>query len=127
MVFVSRPNVHRMKTNYALELKVARRRSGLSQQEVAHLIDVSRVRISKLECGIAVPTPDELTTFSLIYSSSFLTVGGAVMPVLTRTLRERFETLPNRNNYVDGISRKATTLKTLSKRLAAPSQSIYES
>ena len=127
MVFVSRPNVHRMKTNYALELKVARRRSGLSQQEVAHLLAVSRVRISKLECGIAVPTPDELTIFSLIYSNSFLTLGGAVMPVLIRTLRDRFETLPNCNNYSAGTSRKATTLKTLSKRLATPSQSIYES
>ena len=126
MVFVSRPNDHRMKTNYALELKVARRRSGLSQQDVAHLLDISRVRVSKLECRIAVPTPDELTTFALIYSSSFLTLGGVVMPVLFRGLRDRLNTFPNFDNYASGTSRKATTLQTLTKRLAAPSQSTYE-
>ncbi len=115
-----------METNYALELKVARRRSGLSQQDVAHLLGISRVRVSKLECGIAVPTPDELTTFSLIYSRSFLTLGGPVMPVLFRTLRDRLETFPNRDSYAGGTSTKADTINGLSKRLAAPSKPTYE-
>ena len=126
MKFVISRNVLRMETNYALELKVSRRRSGLSQKDVAHLLGISRVRVSKLECGIAVPTPDELTTFCLIYSYSFLSLGGAVMPVLFRTLRDRLETLPNRENYAAGTSRKATTLQTLAKRLADPSQPNHD-
>ena len=126
MTFVSSPNVQRMETNYALDLKVARRRSGLSQQDVSHLLGISRVRVSKLECGIAKPTPDELTTFSLIYSRSFLTLSGAVMPVLLRTLRDRLNTFPNRTNYAGGKSAKAATLNTLSERLAAPSYSNHE-
>ena len=109
-----------METNYALELKVARRRSGLSQKDVAHLLGISRVRVSKLECNLAVPTPDELTTFSLIYSPSFLTIGGAVMPVLFRTLRDRLDTFPNRDSYAGGTTPKSKTLNTLSKRLTVP-------
>jgi transcriptional regulator with XRE-family HTH domain len=115
-----------METNYALDLKVARRRSGLTQLDVAHLLGISRVRVSKLECGIAKPTPDELTTFSLVYSRSFLTLGGAVMPVLFRTLKDRLHTFPNREGYAAGTSNKAATLKTLSKRLTAPSNLTYE-
>lgn len=122
MVFVSSPNVQRMETNYALELKVARRRSGLSQHDVAHLLGISRVRVSKLECGIAVPSPDELTTFSLIYSRSFLTLAGPVLPVLLRALRDRLQTFPNRETYAAGSSSKAATLNSLSKRLSAPSR-----
>ena len=115
-----------METNYALDLKVARRRSGLSQKDVSHLLGISRVRVSKLECGIAKPTPDELTTFSLIYSRSFLTLSGAVMPVLLRTLRDRLNTFPNRANYAGGTSQKSATLNTLSKRLSVPSHLSYE-
>lgn len=126
MTFVSSPNVQRMETNYALDLKVARRRSGLSQKDVSHLLGISRVRVSKLECGIAKPTPDELTTFSLIYSRSFLTIGGAVMPVLFRTLRDRLDTFPNRDSYAKGRSPKSQTLNTLSKRLVAPSYNNHD-
>ena len=116
-----------METNYALELKVARRRSGLSQKDIAHLLGISRVRVSKLECNLAVPTPDELTTFGLIYSRDFLTLGGPVLPVLCRTLRERLNTFPNRDDYVrGGISAKATTLQKLSNQLNVPSKPTYE-
>ncbi|MFY0610696.1 MAG: helix-turn-helix transcriptional regulator [Hyphomicrobiaceae bacterium] len=107
-----------MQTNYALELKVARRLSGLSQYEIAHLLGVSRSRVSKLECGIARPTPDELTTLSLIYSTSFLTMRGAVMPTIHANLEERLHSLPNKDSYTQGTSPKADTLNTLTERLA---------
>lgn len=115
-----------METNYALDLKVARRRSGLSQKDVAHLLGISRVRVSKLECNLAVPSPDELTMLSLIYSQSFLTLGGAVMPVLYRILKDRLETLPNRESYAAGASPKSVTLNTLSRRLEAPLRPTYD-
>ena len=111
-----------MDTNYALELKVARRRSGLSQKDVAHLLGISRVRVSKLECGIAKPSPDELTTFSLIYCQSFLTLSGAVMPIIMKTLKERLETFPNRDGYAAGTSPKANTLNGLTRRLLTSRQ-----
>lgn len=108
-----------METNFALELKVARRRSGLSQYEVAHLLGVYQGRVSKLECGRARPTPDELTTLSLIYGTRFLTMRGAVMPTIHANLEERLSTLPNRASYMTATTQKADTLNALSDRLEA--------
>ena len=108
-----------METNFALELKVARRRSGLSQYEVGHLLGVHHGRISKLECGRARPTPDELTTLSLIYSTRFLTMRGAVMPTIHANLEERLRTFPNKDCYTQSTSPKADTLNALTERLAA--------
>lgn len=125
MEFVSSLTHLRMETRFAVDFKVARRRSGLSQADVAHLLGVSRTRVSKLECGHAAPSAEELAVLSLIYSQSFLALGSAAMPALVQALQTRLQDLPNLESYASGRSVKSQTLNSLSKRLEARSRLYY--
>jgi len=115
-----------MGTNFALDIKVARRRSGLSQADVAHLLGVHRTRVSKLERGRYTPSADELASLSLIYGKQFPELGSSTLPEICRSLSERLGTLPNRSDYASGLSNKAHTLNALAERLEASSRTAYE-
>ena len=115
-----------MGINFALDIKVARRRSGLSQADVAHLLSIHRTRVSKLERGRYTPHAQELATLSLIYGRRFPDLGNRAMPEICRALSERLATLPNRSDYASGQTNKAQTLNALAERLEASSHAVYE-
>ena len=115
-----------MGMNFALDIKVARRRSGLSQADVAHLLGVHRTRVSKLERGRYTPSANELASLSLIYGRRFPDLGNSTMPEICRALSERLATLPNRSDYASGLTNKAHTLNALAERLEASSNAVYE-
>ena len=75
-----------MGNSFALDIKVARRRSGLSQAEVSHLLGIHRTRLSKLERGRYVPTAHELAALCLIYGKEFPEIGHATMPQVCQAL-----------------------------------------
>jgi transcriptional regulator with XRE-family HTH domain len=59
-----------MKYEFSLDLKVARRRSGLTQADCAYLLGVDPTRISRLEAGKTLPTAVELSVLILIFGES---------------------------------------------------------
>ncbi|WP_298362539.1 helix-turn-helix transcriptional regulator [uncultured Litoreibacter sp.] len=59
-----------MKDLLKVDLRIARKRSGLSGQDVAHLLGTSTARLSKLENGYARPRVRELICMSLIYGKT---------------------------------------------------------
>ena len=58
------------KMNTENNLAQARRQRGLSQEEVAEALDVSRQAVSRWETGAAAPTTDNLIRLSQLYGVS---------------------------------------------------------
>ena len=108
-----------MSKEFALDLKVARRKSGLSQEDCAHLLGVHPTKISVLEHGRAMPSVREICTLSLIYGKSFESLFGPVMTEAEGQLRERLPTLPDCPKKWLGRFNRQGTLNRLSERLAA--------
>ena len=53
-------------------LTEARRQSGLSQQEVAEALDVSRQAVSRWETGAAAPSTENLVGLARLYGACLL-------------------------------------------------------
>ena len=54
-----------------------RKKSGLSQQELAEQLDVSRQSVSKWETGITVPSVEKLILLSKLYNCLLYTSDAA--------------------------------------------------
>ncbi|MDA4845246.1 helix-turn-helix transcriptional regulator [Hoeflea poritis] len=102
---------------FALDLKVARRKSGLTQQDCAHLLDVQKSRISLLEQGKALPSVLEICTLSLLYGRSFESLFGSMLEEAHGALKERLATLPVPSNRWLGRFIRQNTLNRLAARL----------
>ena len=60
-----------MTTQFALDVYLARIKSGYTQSDVAHLLEISRVTISRFERGTSEPSLQDILGLSLIYGRSF--------------------------------------------------------
>lgn len=60
-----------MYTPINLDLKVQRRKAGLSQEDVAHLMGVHPSKVSLLEGGRAIPSLHDIATLSIVFGKSF--------------------------------------------------------
>ncbi len=106
-----------MTHTFALDLKVARRKSGLTQQDCAHLLDVHKAKISLLEQGKALPSVLEICTLSLLYGKSFESLFGSMMEDAQRNLKDRLATLPEVSKRWLGRFIRNNTLNRLAARL----------
>lgn len=104
---------------FALDLKVARRKSGLTQQDCAHLLDINNAKVSFMEHGKVMPSIMEICTLSLLYGKSFESLFGSVMKDAERDLKERLATLPVVSNRWLGRFTRQNTLNRLSDRLGS--------
>lgn len=109
-----------MTTNFALDLRVARKKSGLNQIDCAHLLDVHPSRISKLEAGKRPPTVREICTLSLIYGKSFESLFGSVFENARQLLRDQLATMPNSPKHWLGRLNRNSTLNAIAERLDGP-------
>ena len=104
---------------FALDLKVARRKAGLTQADCAHLLGVHPSKISLLESGKATPTMRELTLLSLIYGKPFERLFSSVVLEAGHELRERVGTLPGSPKRWLGRFNRTRTLRNLAERMSA--------
>jgi len=104
---------------FALDLKVARHKSGLAQRDCAHLLDVNRNRISSLELGKTMPTVPEICALSLVYGKSFESLFEPVMRDMRNELGIRLETLPPMPNGWRGHFNRNNTLNRIAAHLEA--------
>ena len=107
-----------MKTQFAQDLNVARRKSGLTQQDCAHLLDVHQSTVSRLESGAQMPDIREICTLSLIYGKNFESLFGTVFDQARRSLRAQLSSLPETKAKWGRLNR-VHTLKSLAHRLEA--------
>lgn len=103
-----------------IDLKVARRESGLLQRDLAHLIDVTQSRISHLECGEGVLSVQELYKLSLIYNQPLEKLLRLTGEVLHSQLHARLKTMSGEPACDTAVAeRRQDTLNRLSSRLQA--------
>ena len=106
------------KKEVAVDLKVSRRESGLSNKDVAWLLDIDPARVSRLETGTSKPTVGEVCALSLIYGKE---IGGmlrcAVSTVATH-LQTRISNVPDEpENWERKRDKRLLTLQHLYQRL----------
>lgn len=106
-----------MSHTFAFDLKVARKKAGLTQQDCAHLLDVQKSKICLLEQGKALPSVLEICTLSLLYGRTFESLFGSMFADATANLKDRLATLPVSSNRWLGRFTRQNTLNRLADRL----------
>jgi transcriptional regulator with XRE-family HTH domain len=103
-----------MYQEFAMDLKVARRKSGLTQVDCAHLVGIHETLLSQMENGRRMPTVKEICSLSMIYGRSFESLFSGVFQDVRSDLKERLITIPkapkawigslNRQNSIDRLA-----------------------
>ena len=111
-----------MTKQFALDLKVARRKAGLSQQDCAHLLDMSPTRMSNLESGKIVPSLLEVCALSVLHGKSFESLFGGIMSGARQLLREQLASLPTSKQHWVGTFNRQGSLVALASRISDTNQ-----
>lgn len=107
-----------MSTEFALDLRLARRKAGLTQRDIAHLLGAQQTLVSELERGRQLPTLAQIVTLSLIYGRSFESLFAELMKSARNQLRKRIVSMPKGvRSYVGTFNRDAS-IERLARRLA---------
>ena len=106
-----------MSTEFALDLRAARRKAGYTQGDVAQLLDHHQSRVSALEQGIERPTLEQIITLSLIYGRSFESLFGEIMAECRKHLTTRLSSLPPSDGQVAATFNRGSSLAKLKRRL----------
>lgn len=110
-----------MSTEFALDLRLARRKSGFTQRDVAHLLGAHQTLVSELERGRQLPTLEQIVALSLIYGRSFESLFSELMRTARERLQQRILRMPDGvRSYVGTFNRDAS-IERLARRLAAES------
>jgi transcriptional regulator with XRE-family HTH domain len=111
--------------DFILDLKVARKKAGLSQADCGHLIGGTNHKISQLEHGDRMPTIREVCALSLIYGRNFESLFGEIFQQVRRDLSTNLETLPDQTSNRPETFNRAKTLERLSQRLLEEQSYAY--
>ncbi|MEO1747398.1 MAG: helix-turn-helix transcriptional regulator [Pseudomonadota bacterium] len=106
-----------MNDDFSLDLKVARKKAGFTQRDIAHLLNTNHSKVSKLENGQAVPSIREICGFSLIYGRSFESLFGVVIEDMHRLLQEQIPALPACHKNWLGQFNRSHSIDQLAARL----------
>ena len=107
-----------MSTEFALDLRLARRKAGLTQSDVAHLIGAHQTLVSELERGRQLPKLEQIVALSLIYGRSFESLFSHLMRAARAAMKSRIVRMPaGVRSYVGTFNRDAS-IERLARRLA---------
>ena len=106
-----------MDQDISLDLRLARRQSGLTQADCAHLLGVDRSIVAKLESGKVTPSVIELAALCLIFDRPPDAFGEKLQIALLKTLINRLATLPKGPKHWRNRKRRVLTLSGLAERL----------
>ena len=116
---INRSLVHLfMYQEFAMDLKVARRKSGLTQIDCAHLLGIHDTLLSQMENGRRMPTVKEICSLSLIYGRSFESLFSGVFQDVRIDLKERLLTIPKAPKAWIGSLNRQNTIDRLAQDLA---------
>jgi transcriptional regulator with XRE-family HTH domain len=107
-----------MSTEFALDLRLARRKAGLTQRDIAHLMGAHQTLISELERGHRLPTLEQIVTLSLIYGRSFESLFAQLMAEAKERLQQRVMRMPAGVRSYVGTFNRDTSIERLARRLA---------
>ncbi|MCU7838885.1 MAG: helix-turn-helix transcriptional regulator [Candidatus Thiodiazotropha sp. (ex Troendleina suluensis)] len=107
-----------MSTEFSLDLRLARRKAGLTQKDTAHLLGIYQSVASDLERGMTLPTLLQIVTLSLIYNRSFESLFSELMKEAKQQLSERVHSLPENVRHYSGTFNRTATINRLRQRLS---------
>lgn len=110
-----------MSTQFALDLRLARKKAGYTQDDIAHLLDAHQSVVSDLEHGKRRPTLSEIIALSLIYGRSFESFFAEVMAQTKEHLSVRLSTLPSPTRNTAHTFNRPGSLTRLKRRVAEDS------
>lgn len=82
-----------MRTQFSQDLRLARRKAGYKQSDLAHLLDLHQSTVSDLEQGKHRPSLEQIIALSLIYGRSFESLFSELMIEQRARLSARLKTL----------------------------------
>lgn len=107
-----------MSTQFAQDLRLARKKSGFTQGDVAHLLAAQQSIVSDLEQGKISPNLEQIVELSLIYGRSFESFFAVVMDQCRKHLTLRLKNLPSHERQTAHTFNRPASLARLKRRLA---------
>ena len=107
-----------MRTQFALDLRLARKKAGYTQDDIAHLLSAHQSVVSDLEHGKRRPTHTEIIELSLIYGRSFESLHEEAIVEAKEHLSVRLATLPSPTRRTAHTFNRPGSLARLKRRLA---------
>ena len=101
---------------FICDLKIARKRSGLTQAECGHLIGVSADVVGQIERGLRLPTMREIIGLSLIYGKTFESFFEEFLGLIREEMIGALKEMPKAPDGA-GVAQRAETLAALARRL----------
>lgn len=108
---------NQMSSQFSLDLRVARRKAGFTQRDVAHLLDVSTAHVCRLEQGSVQPTLEQTVTLSLIFGRSFESLFSEMMQTARDHLCKRILHMPDGVPAVAATFNRDASIERLARRL----------
>lgn len=106
-----------MSYDLSIDLKASRRKAGLTQGDVAHLLGLHRSCVSALECDRREPDLEELCLLSLILGISPEQLLNAKRASAALLLERRLSTMPRPKTRWIATFNRQNTLSSLADRL----------
>jgi len=108
-----------MTTKFALDLRLARRKAGYTQRDVAHLLGAQQSAVSDLERGRNLPDLRGIITLSLIFGRSFESLFAELVKETRGRLIKRVKTMPRNVRSFAGTMNREHSVKQLQRSLEA--------
>ena len=115
-----------MHTSLALDLKVSRRKAGLAQKDIAHLLGLNKSNISKIERSVRPVSLAELCVLALIFDRTTDSLLAPIWPDAAADLAARLQSMPIPTSPWMSTFNRQHTLTTLGERLASNSERYGE-
>lgn len=106
-----------MSTQFALDLRLARKKAGYTQEDIAHLLSAHQSLVSDLENGKLRPSLEHIIELSLIYGRSFESFFAEVMAETKEHLSKRLATMPSPGRKTASTFNRRGSLTRLKRRL----------
>ena len=106
-----------MHRQVAHDLRLARRKAGYTQEDLAHLLDTHQSVVSNLERGKLRPNLEQIIELSLIYGRSFESFFEILMVERKKYLKVRLRTLPEVDRTTAPTFNRNGSLARLRQRL----------
>lgn len=106
-----------MSSQFALDLRLARKKAGFTQDDLAHLLITHQTVVSQLEHGKRRPSLTEIVDLSLIYGRSFESFFAELMAERKKHLSGRLATLPAPGRKAMSTFNRPGSLARLKRRL----------
>ncbi len=108
-----------MFTQFAHDLCAARRKAGLTERDLAILLELGSKDIAALESGLNPPTIEQLCRLSIIFNRSFTQLYQELMQSAREAIFRNLPDLPEITTEAESNFNRDNTLKRLDRELTA--------